>query len=65
MQTLKTDKFAFATVNSRIRELLLPLESVAIQIKPTESQKVYDFIVEIEERPDVDIVPFFSQKLNE
>ena len=26
---------------------------------------MYDIIVEIEDRPNVDIVPFFSQKLNE
>lgn len=63
--TFKIEKFAFATVNSRIRELLIPSEPVTIQIKPAEGQKVYDFVVEVEERADVDIVPFFSQKLNE
>ena len=26
---------------------------------------MYDFIVEIEERPDIDIVPFFAQKISE
>jgi hypothetical protein len=64
-QTFKIEKFAFATVNSRVRELLIPLEPIVIQLKPSEDRKVFDFVVEVEERPDVDIVPFFSQKLNE
>ena len=28
-------------------------------------QKMVDVVVEIEEKPNVDIVPFFAQKLNE
>jgi hypothetical protein len=38
---------------------------VTVSIKPTDQVKVFDFIVDVEERPDVDIVPFFAQKLNE
>ena len=30
-----------------------------------EAERVVDVVVEIEEKPNVDIVPFFSQKLNE
>jgi hypothetical protein len=48
-----------------VRELLVPVEPVKVVLGPTESQKVVDVVVEVEERPNVDIVPFFSQKLNE
>lgn len=34
-------------------------------MKPSETHKVFDFIVEVDERPDVDIVPFFAQKMGE
>ena len=52
-------------MNNRIRELLTPVDPTVLQIKPAEVHKVYDFIVEIEERPDIDIVPFFAQKISE
>lgn len=32
---------------------------------PNDSDKIFDIIVEIEQKPNFDIVPFFSQKLNE
>jgi hypothetical protein len=47
-----------------VRELLIPVEPVRMVLNQGETEKVYDIIVEIEEKPNVDIVPFFSQKLN-
>lgn len=29
-----------------------------------QTRRTYDIIVEVEEKPNIDIVPFFSQKLN-
>ena len=55
----------FATINNRVRELLSPVDPIKIIMNPEETEKMYDIIVEIEDRPNVDIVPFFSQKLNE
>ena len=55
----------FATINNRVRELLSPVDPIKIIMTPEEAEKMYDIIVEIEDRPNVDIVPFFSQKLNE
>ena len=55
----------FATINNRVRELLSPVDPIKIIMTPEETEKMYDIIVEIEDRPNVDIVPFFSQKLNE
>ena len=43
---------------------MVPAEPVKILLAG-EERKVIDVIVEIEDRPNVDIVPFFSQKLNE
>jgi hypothetical protein len=48
-----------------VRELLVPVEPVRVVLQPVETEKLYDVAVEIEERPNVDIVPFFSLKLNE
>lgn len=64
-QAFKTEKLTFATINHRVRELLIPVEAIRIALAPTETEKIYDIIVDIEEKPSVDIVPFFSQKLNE
>jgi hypothetical protein len=47
-----------------VRELLVPAEPIKVVLESGE-RKVVDIIVEIEDRPNVDIVPFFSQKLNE
>ena len=63
-QAFKTEKLTFATINSRVRELLVPAEPIKVVLESGE-RKVVDIIVEIEDRPNVDIVPFFSQKLNE
>lgn len=64
-QAFKTEKLTFATINHRVRELLIPVEPIRITLAPGETEKVYDIVVEVEEKPAVDIVPFFSQKLNE
>ena len=64
-QAFKTEKLTFATINHRVRELLIPVEPIRITLSPGESEKVFDIVVEVEEKPSVDIVPFFSQKLNE
>lgn len=63
-QAFKTEKLTFATINNRVRELLTPAEGVKVVLGLGE-QKVVDVAVEIEEKPSVDIVPFFAQKLNE
>lgn len=65
IQAFKTEKLTFATINNRVRELLSPVDPVKIILNPDENEKIFDIIVDIEDRPNVDIVPFFSQKLNE
>lgn len=64
-QAFKAEKLTFATVNHRVRELLSPVEPLRLQLGAGENEKVFDIPVEVEEKPAVDIVPFFSQKLNE
>lgn len=64
-QAFKTEKLTFATINNRVRELLVPIDPIKVTLGPAETHKVIDIIVEVEEKPNVDIVPFFSQKLNE
>ena len=44
---------------------MVPIEPYSIELTASETSKVFDVIVDVEERPNIDIVPFFSQKLNE
>lgn len=45
--------------------MLVPVESISILVAAEDSHVSFDVVVEVEEKPNVDIVPFFSQKLNE
>jgi len=47
MQAFKTEKLTFATINSRVRELLIPVEPIKITLSPTDADKIYDISVEI------------------
>lgn len=46
-QAFKTEKLTFATINHRVRELLIPVEPIRIPLAPGETEKVYDIIVEV------------------
>jgi hypothetical protein len=35
----------FATINHRVRELLIPVESIKITLGPGEKEKMFDIIV--------------------